>query len=88
MSWSGPGPGLGFGLPVVAPEGIFALCGSSARKVRRGAANLLGGRALRYELHGLTADELGDEFDLPRMLNHGYPAKDFVRRLWHGGLAA
>ena len=50
----------------------FALCGSSARKVRRGAANLLGGRALRYELHGLTADELGDEFDLSRMLNHGY----------------
>ncbi|CAG0992967.1 hypothetical protein MYXO_02510 [Myxococcaceae bacterium] len=32
----------------------FARCGSSARKVRRGAANLLGGRALRYELHGLT----------------------------------
>ena len=47
----------------------FALCGSSARC---GAANLLGGRALRYELHGLTADELGDEFDLSRMLNHGY----------------
>ena len=37
----------------------FALCGSSARKVRRGAANLLGGRALRYELRGLTAGELG-----------------------------
>ena len=50
----------------------FALCGSSARKVRRGAANLLGGRALRYELHGLTADELGNEFDLTRTLNHGY----------------
>ena len=50
----------------------FALCGSSARKVRRGAANLLGGRAVRYEMHGLTADELGDEFDLSRMLNHGY----------------
>ena len=50
----------------------FALCGSSARKVRRGAANLLGGRAIRYELHGLTAGELGNEFDLSRMLNHGY----------------
>ena len=50
----------------------FALCGSSVRKVRRGAANLLGGRALRYELHGLTANELGNEFDLSRMLNHGY----------------
>ena len=50
----------------------FALCGSSARKVRRGAANLLGGRAVRFELHGLTADELGVAFDLTRLLNHGY----------------
>ena len=50
----------------------FALCGSSARKVRRGAANLLGGRALRYELRGLTAGELADSFDLDRLLNHGY----------------
>ena len=50
----------------------FALCGSSARKVRRGSANLLGGRALRYRLHGLTAGELGAEFDLARILNHGY----------------
>jgi uncharacterized protein len=37
----------------------FALCGSSARKVKRGQANLLGGRALRYELHGLTAGRSG-----------------------------
>ncbi len=50
----------------------FALCGSSARKVKRGAANLLGGRAMRYELHGLTARELGRDFELDRMLNHGY----------------
>lgn len=50
----------------------FALCGSSARKVRRGQANLLGGRAVRYELHGLTAGEIGPSFDLPRLLNHGY----------------
>lgn len=50
----------------------FALCGSSARKVRRGHANLLGGRALRYELFGLTAAELDDQFDLTRILNHGY----------------
>jgi predicted AAA+ superfamily ATPase len=50
----------------------FALCGSSARRVRRGNANRLGGRALRYELHGLTAAELGREFNLGRLLNHGY----------------
>jgi uncharacterized protein len=50
----------------------FALCGSSARKVRRGGANLLGGRAVRYELHGLTAAELGRDFDLVRLVNQGY----------------
>jgi uncharacterized protein len=50
----------------------FALSGSSARKVKRGAANLLGGRAARYELHGLTAAEMGDDFDLDRAVNHGY----------------
>ncbi len=55
----------------------FALCGSSARKVRRGAANLLGGRAMRYELHGLTAGEIGSRFDLDRLLNHGYLPRIF-----------
>jgi predicted AAA+ superfamily ATPase len=50
----------------------FGLCGSSARKVKRGGGNLLGGRAIRYELHGLTAAELGADFDLQRLLNHGY----------------
>ena len=39
----------------------FALCGSSARKVKHGQANLLGGRAVRYEFHGLTATVIGDE---------------------------
>lgn len=55
----------------------FALCGSSARKVRRGGANLLGGRALRYELHGLTAAELGRDFDLDRLLDRGYLPRVF-----------
>lgn len=49
----------------------FALCGSSARKVRRGQVNLLGGRALRYELSGLSAIELGDAFNLERVINRG-----------------
>ncbi len=63
----------------------FALCGSSARKLVRSGANLLGGRALRYELAGLNADELGNAFDLDRMLNHGWLpriyAADRPRRL-------
>jgi predicted AAA+ superfamily ATPase len=50
----------------------FALCGSSARKVKRGHANLLGGRAIRYELQGLTSAELQSDWDLDRMINHGY----------------
>ncbi len=49
----------------------FALCGSSARKLKRGHGNLLGGRAIRYELRGLSAHELAESFDLVRMLNHG-----------------
>lgn len=50
----------------------FALCGSSARRVKRGHANLLGGRAVRYELFGFTSADLGEKWDEDRMLNHGY----------------
>ena len=51
----------------------FILCGSSARKLRRGQVNLLGGRAWRYELFPLVTPELeltGD-LDLLRILNRG-----------------
>lgn len=48
----------------------FILCGSSARKLKRGGANLLGGRALRYELFPLVSSEIPD-FDLLRALNSG-----------------
>jgi predicted AAA+ superfamily ATPase len=51
---------------------IFGLCGSSARKLKKSHANLLGGRALRYELFGLTSHELGKDFDLTKILNRGY----------------
>ncbi|HBH27526.1 MAG: ATP-binding protein [Desulfofustis sp. PB-SRB1] len=50
----------------------FALCGSSARKIRRGHANLLGGRAIRYEMFGFVSVELGQEFDLCKIINQGY----------------
>lgn len=56
----------------------FALCGSSARKVRRGHANLLGGRALRYELHGLVSAEIGEHFDVGRACNHGYLPRHYL----------
>ncbi|MCU0275693.1 MAG: ATP-binding protein [Acidobacteria bacterium] len=48
----------------------FILCGSSARKLTRGRANLLGGRAWRFEMFPLTSAELG-EVDLLRALNRG-----------------
>ena len=58
----------------------FALCGSSATKVKRGAANLLGGRAVRHELLGITGAELGDDLDLTRLLNVGYLPRIFQAR--------
>ena len=50
---------------------IFVLCGSSARKVRKGHANLLGGRALRFELLGLSAVEIGAALSIEKALNSG-----------------
>ncbi len=49
----------------------FLLTGSSARKLRRGGANLLGGRAWEARLFALTCHELGRHFDLIRYLNRG-----------------
>jgi predicted AAA+ superfamily ATPase len=48
----------------------FILCGSSARKLKRGKANLLGGRAWRYEMFPLVTSELG-KAELLRILNQG-----------------
>ncbi len=48
----------------------FILSGSSARKLKRGKANLLGGRAWRYEMHPLVSAEIGD-LDLLKSLNRG-----------------
>jgi uncharacterized protein len=49
----------------------FILSGSSARKLKRGAANLLAGRAFVYHLFPLTHKELGVLFDLANALNWG-----------------
>jgi predicted AAA+ superfamily ATPase len=49
----------------------FLLTGSSARKLRRGGVNLLGGRARTRHLHPLTARELRDRFDLRRAVERG-----------------
>jgi predicted AAA+ superfamily ATPase len=48
----------------------FILCGSSARKLKRGAANLLGGRAWRFQFYPLVYPEI-PRFDLLRAFKHG-----------------
>ncbi|MBI2463475.1 ATP-binding protein [Candidatus Peregrinibacteria bacterium] len=55
----------------------FILCGSSARKLKRGGGNLLGGRALRYELYPLVSREILN-FDLLRALNHGLIPRHYL----------
>ena len=63
---------------LIENQGIsFILCGSSARKLKRGGVNLLGGRAWRYEMHPLTSEEIGD-FDLLEVLNRGLVPSHFL----------
>ncbi|MCL2728213.1 MAG: ATP-binding protein, partial [Bacteroidales bacterium] len=48
----------------------FLLCGSSARKLKRCGANLLGGRAINEVLHPLVSAEIPN-FDIIKAVNHG-----------------
>ena len=71
---------------LIETEGLnFVLCGSSARKLKRSRANLLGGRAWRFQLHPLAWPEV-PEFDLLKALNRGlipqhYDAENYRRSL-------
>ncbi len=49
----------------------FALLGSSARKLKTAGTNLLAGRALWKTMFPLVPEELGDAFDLERLLRFG-----------------
>lgn len=49
----------------------FALLGSSARKLKTAGTNLLAGRAHWKTMFPLVPEELGDRFDLERVLRHG-----------------
>lgn len=55
----------------------FILSGSSPRKIIRSQANLLGGRALRYELFPLVSKEI-PEFELLRALNNGLLPRHYL----------
>jgi predicted AAA+ superfamily ATPase len=64
----------------------FLLTGSSARKLRRGGANLLAGRAWEAKLFPLTSIELESAFDLATYLNRGglpaiYGSEDYLEEL-------
>ncbi len=63
----------------------FILCGSSARKLKRGKANLLGGRAWRFEMFPLVTAELKN-WNLLTILNRGlipshYLSKEYKKIL-------
>lgn len=60
----------------------FALTGSSARKLKRGGANLLANRAASYSLAPLSALELGEAFELQKAL-----ATSLLPRSWDQPLA-
>lgn len=49
----------------------FIMTGSSARKLRRGGANLLAGRALVYSLFPFSYLELGGDFKFDQALSYG-----------------
>ncbi len=49
----------------------FVLTGSSGRRLRRGASNLLAGRAFVYNLYPFTVPELGESFNLDETLRWG-----------------
>ena len=49
----------------------FILTGSSARKLKRGSANLLGGRAVERHLFPLTYNEIKEDFKPEEILQYG-----------------
>jgi predicted AAA+ superfamily ATPase len=65
----------------------FILCGSSARKLRRGRTNLLGGRAWRYEMLPLVSPEIPD-LHLLQALNRGLVPAHYLAAEYRRSLAA
>ncbi|MBQ0022744.1 MAG: ATP-binding protein [Prevotellaceae bacterium] len=55
----------------------FILCGSSARKLKRVGANLLGGRALRKVLNPLVSAEIPD-FDIDKAVRNGLLPRHYL----------
>ena len=60
----------------------FILSGSSPRNILRTGGNLLGGRAIRYELYPLVYPEIPD-FDLLRAINNGLLPRHYLSQNPH-----
>jgi len=75
---------------LIENKGIrFILCGSSARKLKRGQANLLGGRAWRFEMFPFTSVEIGvQQIDLLRTLNQGLVPTHYLQDKYRRSLKA
>lgn len=56
----------------------FYLTGSSARKLKRGQANLLPGRIFSYELGGLCAAELDHQLNVKKSIRHGFLPEPYL----------
>jgi uncharacterized protein len=65
----------------------FILSGSSPRKIVRSGANLLGGRAVRYELYPLIYKEIPD-FDLLRAINRGLLPRHYLSKSYNKLISA
>jgi predicted AAA+ superfamily ATPase len=65
----------------------FILCGSSARKLKREGANMLGGRAWRFEMWPLVSVELRD-YNLLDVLNKGLLPSHFLSSNYKKALKA
>ncbi len=59
---------------------IFFLSGSSARKLRRGQANLLPGRVFMYSMGGLSIKELNYEIDVTKALSVGFLPEPYLEK--------
>jgi len=65
---------------LIVNKGVrFILSGSSTRKILKSGGNLLGGRAIRYELHPLSFSEIPD-FNLLHALNYGLLPRHYLSK--------
>ena len=58
----------------------FLLSGSSARKLKRGQANLLPGRVITYSLGGLSSLELDGDLHLKKSMAYGFLPEVFLEK--------